>query len=193
MKKLKDKIKEIVKNVYRDLGGGEFLKEEEFQRALAVAFKKHNLKYLRETNIELIYMGESIRAEGGEVDFIVFDEKEENGILLETKREDPKDDTYGKGAHQAWIYLKSIKDEKSALPNFLKEKIKCALVINFAKETKEIGELLNEEVGRESVKEKEEIKKDYADVEIWDIRTKLTEEKDKAKKKKQKEKQPSGE
>ncbi len=177
MEELKNKIKEIAKEVYLGLGGTEFIGEKEFQRALAIGFKHHGLKYLREPNIEIIYNGESIRAEGGKIDFIVFDEKEENAIVLEMKKEDMKEDVLGKAVHQAWIYLKSLMDEKSTFPRFIKEKIKGALVINFMKETKPLGKALmeSEKVEYECIAEKEKILSMYTpNIEIWNINTELT-------------------
>jgi|GEM_PF-1897493 hypothetical protein len=184
IEELKDKIKEIVKDVFTELGGGKFLGEGEFQRALAIGFKKNGLKYLREPNVEIIYKGESIRPQGGEIDFIVFDEKEENGIILEIKHEGAKDEIFGKGVSQAWIYFKSLKDDESTFPGFIREKIKGALVINFADEEKQIGKVLleSEKVDFEQTESGEQILGKYTkDIEIWNIHTELTRKKEKKK------------
>ena len=174
---LKNKIKEIVKDVYLTLGGGEFLGEKEFQRALAIGFKKNNLKYLREPNVEIIYEGENIRPEGGSIDFIVFDENEENALIIELKKEEGKEETFGKALPQAWIYMKSIMDERSTFPEFIKKKIKGALVINLSKyDTKSLGKVLKEKekIEYECIESKEEVFGKLTDnIEIWNIHTEL--------------------
>lgn len=180
-KNLKEKIKKIAKNVYEELGGSNFLGEKEFQRALAVEMKKNNLKYLREPNVEILYKGENIRAEGGEIDFIVFDEHEENGILVEIKHTSLSEKVIGSGVSQALIYLKFIKE--STFPKFIGEKIKSALVINFADEGTGLGKKLFDSISHFQPKNINKIWEKYLkDIEIWNIKSSSSEKEDQKKK-----------
>lgn len=176
MKELKNKIKKIVRDVYKELGGSDFLGESEFQRALAIGFKKNGLRYLREPNVEIIYKGENIRPEGGQIDFIVFDKEEKNGILLEIKHKKKAEEAAGEAIPQAWIYMKSIRDAESTFPKFIREKIKGGLVINFEEEEKkEIGEMLKENIQGEYAGTSKEFYDKYTEnIEIWNVSTEST-------------------
>lgn len=193
MEELKNKIKGIVRDVYKELGGSEFLGESEFQRALAIGFKKNGLRYLREPNVEIIYKGENIRPEGGQIDFIVFDEEEENGILLEIKHEKKAEEAAGEATPQAWIYMKCIRDDESTFPKFIRERIKGGLVINFEKGEKGVKEMLERDIRNEYAGTSKEFYDKYTEnIEIWNVSPESTpsgdddkkEEKKKGKKKK---------
>jgi len=60
-----------------------FLKEADYERALAYEFRRSNLKYLEQLQVNIMYEDQILR--GDTVDFVVFDEKEEAGLIVELK------------------------------------------------------------------------------------------------------------
>ncbi len=58
MNKELNKLKKIAQDVYKTLGSG--FNEGVFQGALAIEFRRNRIQYLKETNIEIFYKGESV-------------------------------------------------------------------------------------------------------------------------------------
>ncbi|MEN3046973.1 MAG: GxxExxY protein [Candidatus Hydrothermales bacterium] len=126
MEELKQKIKELAQKVYNELGPFGFIEELKYEAALAYEFRKNGLKYLEQLQVDIMYEDQIIKE--GKVDFIVFDEKEENGILVELKA---KEDITGEFLHQLLKYYEAIKSEKSGFPKFISEKIKGGIILNW--------------------------------------------------------------
>ena len=83
MEELKNKIKELAEKVYREIGPFGFIEETKYETALAYEFRKAGLKYLEQLQVNIMYEDQIVKE--GKVDFIVFDENEEVGILVELK------------------------------------------------------------------------------------------------------------
>ncbi|MEO0254758.1 MAG: GxxExxY protein [candidate division WOR-3 bacterium] len=126
MEELKRKIKELAEKVYKELGPFGFIKETEYEAALAYEFRKNGLKYLEQLQVDIMYEDQVLK--GGKVDFIVFDEKEENGIIVELKTQK---DISGEYLHQLLKYYDALKSQKTGVPRFLSEKIKGGMVLNW--------------------------------------------------------------
>jgi len=60
-------IRKLGREVRNNLGGG--FKEEIYQNALAIEFRKNKIEYLKEVNIEIFYKGESVGCD--RPDFII--------------------------------------------------------------------------------------------------------------------------
>ena len=85
------KIKLIGEEVRQNLGGG--FNEAIFQNALAIEFRRNNIEYLKEVNIEIFYKGESVGVD--RPDFIITSiGKCKKPILLETKVADKLSDNH---------------------------------------------------------------------------------------------------
>ena len=54
----KEHVTMLAEEVYDELGSG--FKEDTLQQALAIAFRQSNIKYLRETHLEIFYKKESL-------------------------------------------------------------------------------------------------------------------------------------
>ncbi len=180
-KTLKDKIKEIVKDVYSELGSSDFFDEKSFQAALATGFKKAGLSYLKELHVEILYKGERIRPEGGYIDFMVFDKEEKEGILIELKHTTcKKDGSFGgessQAVPQAWLYIKAIRDKEGRFPQFIGKKIKDVLVINLEKEGGAFPDLIGDKIEHVLMKGKVLPDKYFKNLEIWNIHSELTKE-----------------
>ena len=81
MKKFLDKVESLSKKVFKQLSG---LKEEHFQTALGVEFRKNKIDFMREAGLELFYDNHPIGLH--ELDFLIppcMDLKE--AIIIETK------------------------------------------------------------------------------------------------------------
>ncbi|MEO0262528.1 MAG: GxxExxY protein [candidate division WOR-3 bacterium] len=126
MEELKRKIKELAEKVYKELGPFGFIEETKYEVALAYEFRKNRLKYLEQLQVNIMYEDQIVKE--GKVDFIVFDEKEENGLIVELKA---KEEIEGGFLHQLLKYYEAIKSEKSGFPKFLSEKIKGGVVLNW--------------------------------------------------------------
>jgi GxxExxY protein len=149
MEKLKAKVVELAAKVYCEIGPFGFLKEADYERALAYEFRKSNLKYLEQLQVNIMYEDQILR--GGTVDFVVFDEKEEAGLIVELKTQE---EITGEYLHQLLKYFEAIKSEKSGVPKFLAEKIRGGIVLNW-KVNKYIKNTLLEELDRK--KEEKEV------------------------------------
>ena len=122
MKKFLDKIEILSKKVFKQLSG---LKEEHFQTALGVEFRKNKIDFMREAGVELFYENNPIGLH--ELDFLItpcLDLKVP--LIIETKvasniNEDSR--------QQLRNYLRSAKLNKNAI---IKE-IDTGLLINFKK------------------------------------------------------------
>ena len=76
----------LAENVYYELGSG--YKEDLYQKALAIHFRKKNIKYYKESNIEVFYEGESLAL--FRLDFLIPAQENRrwqlnNPIIIETK------------------------------------------------------------------------------------------------------------
>jgi GxxExxY protein len=149
MEELKATVVELAAKVYREIGPFGFLKEADYERALAYEFRKSNLKYLEQLQVNIMYGDQILR--GGVVDFVVFDEKEEVGLIVELKTQE---EITGEYLQQILKYFESIKSENSGFPKFLAKKIKGGIVLNW-KVNKYIKNALLEELDKE--KEEKEI------------------------------------
>jgi GxxExxY protein len=147
MEELKNKIKELAEKVYKEIGPFGFIKETEYESALAYEFRKAGLKYLEQLQVNIMYEDQILK--GGKVDFIIFDEKEEVGLIVELKTQE---DIAGEYLHQLLKYFEAIKSEKSGFPKFLSEKIKGGIVLNW-KVNKQIRNVLLEEFERKEGRE----------------------------------------
>ena len=82
-------VKEILalaEDVYHELGSG--YKEDIYQRALAIQFRKKKIRYYKESNIEVFYEGESLAL--FRLDFLIPAQENRrwqlnNPIIIETK------------------------------------------------------------------------------------------------------------
>lgn len=126
MKKLKKLIKDLAKKVYKELGSFGFIEEARYETALAYEFRENGMKYLEQVPVDIMYRGQIIKR--GEVDFIVFDEKENNAILLELKA---IGEAKGSSVHQILKYFEAIKDESGSFPRKIAKKVKGGLVLNW--------------------------------------------------------------
>jgi len=55
MEELKATVVELAAKVYREIGPFGFLKEADYERALAYEFRKSNLKYLEQLQVNIMY------------------------------------------------------------------------------------------------------------------------------------------
>lgn len=134
MKDLKEKIIELARKVYKELGPFGFIEELKYEVALAYEFRKNGLKYLEQLQVDIMYDNQIVKE--GKVDFIVFDEKEENGILVELKA---KDNITGEYLHQLFTYYEAITSGRGGFPKFISERIRGGLILNWKLDK---GELL---------------------------------------------------
>tara|TARA_B100001964_G_C13924589_1_gene461711 strand:- start:158 stop:664 length:507 start_codon:yes stop_codon:yes gene_type:complete len=104
-KKLFEKILSIGEEVFSELGGG--FNENVHQVGLAIEFREAQIKYLRETNIEIFYKNHPVGLDTP--DFILFPDKKtysiSEPIILECKFSDKISDD---NRQQLKSYLKSV-------------------------------------------------------------------------------------
>ena len=84
--KFTQQILALAENVYIELGSG--YKEDTYQKALAINFRKHKIKYYKESNIEIFFQGESLSL--FRLDFLIPAQKNrrwqlKDPIIIETK------------------------------------------------------------------------------------------------------------
>ena len=77
---------DLAEQVYEELGSG--FKEDTLQQALAIAFRESNIKYLRETHLEIFFRKESLGL--FRLDFLIPAQKHKKwqlkeAIIIETK------------------------------------------------------------------------------------------------------------
>ena len=84
------KVTEVIQNLallaFESLGSG--FKEDTFQKALSISFRKEGIKYLKETNLEIFYQDESLGV--FRLDFLLPKQKNKKftlkqPIIIETK------------------------------------------------------------------------------------------------------------
>ena len=86
LRKCTQQILELAENVYSELGSG--YKEDIYQKALAIHFRKKKIKYYKESNIEIFFQGESLAL--FRLDFLIPAQKNrrwqlKDPIIIETK------------------------------------------------------------------------------------------------------------
>ena len=79
-------ILDLAESVYSELGSG--YKEDTYQKALAINFRKQKIKYHKESNIEIFFQGESLAL--FRLDFLIPAQKNrrwqlKDPIIIETK------------------------------------------------------------------------------------------------------------
>ena len=84
--KCTNEILELAENVYSELGSG--YREDIYQKALAIHFRKKKIKYYKESNIEIFFQGESLAL--FRLDFLIPAQKNRrwqlnDPIIIETK------------------------------------------------------------------------------------------------------------
>jgi len=126
MKKLKKRIKDLAKKVYKELGSFGFIEETRYETALAYEFRENGLKYLEQVPVDIMYKDQIIKR--GEVDFIVFDKKEKNALLLELKA---TKEAKGSSIHQILKYYEAIKKNDGSFPASIAKKVKGGMVLNW--------------------------------------------------------------
>lgn len=99
-------VKECITEVYEILGGGYL--ETVYEEALAIEFRKRDIPYEIERNIEVLYKGEKVGTH--RLDFIVM-----RDLVVELKSVTRLTNTYIK---QIETYLKSNNMQKGLLVNF---------------------------------------------------------------------------
>ena len=115
----------LAENVYHDLGAG--YKEDIYQKALAIHFRKKKIKYYKESNIEVFYEGESLAL--FRLDFLIPAQENirwqlNNPIIIETKAVPNLNDTH---RLQIKNYLSSC--PKNSSESF--KKVKQGLLLNW--------------------------------------------------------------
>ena len=144
MEKFLSKIESIAMKVYKQLSG---LKEEDFQTALGIEFRKNKIDFMREAGLELFYDKHPIGLH--ELDFLIppcMDLKE--AIIIETKVGSSISEEH---RQQLRNYLRSAAKNDNAII----KKIKTGIVLNFKKN----------EVFTESVRPKKETQD--IEIELW--------------------------
>lgn len=122
MKRFLGKIESLAKKVYKQLSG---LKEEDFQTALGIEFRKNKIDFMREAGLEVFYDNHPISLH--ELDFLVplcMDLKEP--IIIETKVNSAIAEDH---RQQLRNYLRSAAKNDNAII----KKIKTGLILNFKK------------------------------------------------------------
>ncbi len=144
MKKFLYKLEDISKKVFKQLSG---LKEEDFQTALGIEFRKNKIDFMREAGLEVFYDNHPISLH--ELDFLVppcMDLKEP--IIIETKVNSAIAEDH---RQQLRNYLRSAAKNDNAII----KKIKTGLILNFKKN----------EVFTESVRQRKETQD--IEIEVW--------------------------
>ncbi len=144
MKKFLDKIESLSKKVFKQLSG---LKEEDFQTALGIEFRRNKIDFMREAGLEVFYDNHPISLH--ELDFLIpacMDLKEP--IIIETKVSSGIAEDH---RQQLRNYLRSaVKNDNAII-----KKVKTGLVLNFKKN----------EVFTESVRQRKETQD--IEIEVW--------------------------
>lgn len=144
VKVLLDKIVELARKVYEELKPFGFANEKDYEVALAYEFRKNGLKYLEQMQVDIMY-GEQYVIRRGEIDFLVFDEKEEVGILVELKLASGVE---GSNIDQAIKYYKSIK-YNSHFPSFISDKIVGGIILVWDKDPDILYDIFEDKIHNE--------------------------------------------
>ncbi|MCS7299790.1 MAG: GxxExxY protein [Spirochaetia bacterium] len=162
---LEEKIINLASKVYKELKPFGFIDEKEFESALAYEFRKNGLKYLEQLQVDIMYERQHV-VKGGKVDFIVFDENEEIGILVELKLlSDVKDENID----QVIKYYESLRKNRNPhFPSFISDKIVKGIVLLWRKPEALLRNNFNRKSGDIPSKEIEyrEFKNDIEIIEI---------------------------
>lgn len=173
MEELKNKIKELAQRVYKKLGGFGFIDEIQFETALAYEFRKSGIKYLEQIPVDIMYESQIIKR--GIIDFIVFDEKEENAILVELKA---RESIKGEYLYQILKYYEAIKDENVSFPKILSSSVNSLLLLNWKVNRKTENALIDVagQVHSETIKEDFEWLEELKDkIEMYEIKAEMYE------------------
>lgn len=109
--KIIDEIENCAVEVYKTLGAG--YEERIYEEAMAVEFRKRNLPYEIERDVEVFYKGEKVGIH--KLDFIVMDAELKSALVVELKSA-----TKIQKSHiaQTASYLKTLNMPKGLLINF---------------------------------------------------------------------------
>jgi len=118
LRKCTQQILELAENVYSELGSG--YKEDIYQKALAIHFRKKKIKYYKESNIEIFFQGESLAL--FRLDFLIPAQKNRrwqlnDPIIIETKAVPKINDS-----HKLQIKNYLLSCPKNSSENFKKAK-----------------------------------------------------------------------
>ncbi|MEN3039654.1 MAG: GxxExxY protein [Candidatus Kryptonium sp.] len=169
MQALKSKIIQLAKKVYEELGPFGFIEEVRYEIALAYEFRKNGLKYLEQLQVNIMYDDQIVKE--GKVDFIVFDENEKNGILVELKA---KEKITGEYLHQLFTYYKAIKSSNSGFPKFISEKINGGLILNWELDKSILLENFKDSVESHHVPIEDVMKRYEREFDLWIVDISLT-------------------
>lgn len=109
--KIVDEVADCAIEVYRTLGAG--YEERIYEEAMAVEFRKRNLHYEIERDVEVFYKGEKVGIH--RLDFIVMDPKFKHALVVELKYATSITKSH---IAQTASYLKTLKMSKGLLINF---------------------------------------------------------------------------
>ena len=144
------KIESLSKKVYKQLSG---LKEDHFQTALGIEFRKNKIDFMREAGLELFYDNHPIGLH--ELDFLItpcLDLKEP--IIIETKVGSSIGEEH---RQQLRNYLRSAQKNDNAII----KQIQTGLILNFRKN----------EIFLESSRQRKEVKD--IEIEVWSLSKKI--------------------
>lgn len=109
--KLLNAVKSCAIEVYKALGAG--YEERIYQEAIAVEFRKRNIPYEIERDVEVFYKGEKVGIH--RLDFIVMDVELKSALVVELKSATKITKSH---IAQTASYLKTLKMPKGLLINF---------------------------------------------------------------------------
>lgn len=164
IRKLKEKIIDLASKVYKELKPFGFIDEKEFESALAYEFRNSGLKYLEQLQVDIMYEGQHV-VKCGKVDFIVFDQNEEIGILVELKLlSDVKDENID----QVIKYYESL-SKNPHFPSFISNKIKKGIILLWRKPKSLLHSTFSKESGKSISLEEIDYSEFKNDIEILEI------------------------
>ena len=125
LEKCTQQILSLAENVYLELGSG--FKEDTYQKALAISFRKQKIKYHKESNIEIFFQGESLSL--FRLDFLIPAQKNrrwqlKDPIIIETKAVPYLNDN-----HRLQIKNYLLSCPKNSSENF--KKVKQGFLLNW--------------------------------------------------------------
>ena len=133
LRKCTQQILELAENVYSELGSG--YKEDIYQKALAIHFRKKKIKYYKESNIEIFFQGESLAL--FRLDFLIPAQKNRrwqlnDPIIIETKAVPKINDS-----HKLQIKNYLLSCPKNSSESF--KKAKQGILLNWKNELDDIS------------------------------------------------------
>ena len=131
--KCTSQILDLAENVYSELGSG--YKEDTYQKALAIHFRKQKIKYYKESNIEIFFQGESLAL--FRLDFLIPAQKNrrwqlKDPIIIETKAVPSLNDN-----HRLQIKNYLLSCPKNSSESF--KKVKQGFLLNWKNELDDIS------------------------------------------------------